>query len=90
LVEFSYNNEYHESLKMIPFKVLYGRNCRKPTNWNNQEYQLILGPDMLEEMEHTVRKVRHNLKVSRTGRKNLQTEKGKTTNFKWEITFMCK
>jgi hypothetical protein len=25
LVEFSYNNDYQESLKMIPFESLYGR-----------------------------------------------------------------
>jgi transposase InsO family protein len=30
LVEFSYNNDYQASLKMIPFKVLYGRQCNTP------------------------------------------------------------
>jgi hypothetical protein len=30
--EFSYNNGYQESLKMAPFKALYGRQCRTPLN----------------------------------------------------------
>jgi transposase InsO family protein len=28
--EFSYNNSYQESLKMVPFEMLYGHRCRTP------------------------------------------------------------
>jgi hypothetical protein len=30
--EFSYNI-YQESLKVVPFDVLYGRRCHTPFNW---------------------------------------------------------
>ncbi|GJZ92879.1 putative reverse transcriptase domain-containing protein [Tanacetum coccineum] len=30
LVEFSYNNSYHASIKAAPFEALYGRKCRSP------------------------------------------------------------
>ncbi|GJZ91964.1 putative reverse transcriptase domain-containing protein [Tanacetum coccineum] len=30
LVEFSYNNSYHKSIKCAPFEALYGRKCRSP------------------------------------------------------------
>nr|GEX50259.1 reverse transcriptase domain-containing protein [Tanacetum cinerariifolium] len=30
LVEFSYNNSYHASIKAAPFKALYGQKCRSP------------------------------------------------------------
>nr|GEX24546.1 retrotransposon protein, putative, Ty3-gypsy subclass [Tanacetum cinerariifolium] len=30
LVEFSYNNSYHASIKVAPFEALYGRKCRSP------------------------------------------------------------
>nr|GEW15036.1 reverse transcriptase domain-containing protein [Tanacetum cinerariifolium] len=33
LVEFSYNNSYHASIKVAPFEALYGRKCRSPICW---------------------------------------------------------
>jgi hypothetical protein len=32
LAEFAYNNSYKKSIKMAPFKALYGRKCRTPLN----------------------------------------------------------
>ncbi|GJZ37221.1 reverse transcriptase domain-containing protein [Tanacetum coccineum] len=33
LVEFSYNNSYHASIKATLFEALYGRKCRSPVCW---------------------------------------------------------
>ncbi|GKC03005.1 putative reverse transcriptase domain-containing protein [Tanacetum coccineum] len=33
LVEFSYNNSYHKSIKCASFEALYGRKCRSPVIW---------------------------------------------------------
>ena len=64
LVEFSYNNGYQESLKMSPFEALYGRQCSALINLSSPETRLILGPEMLPEMESEIRKIRQNLKAA--------------------------
>ena len=33
LIEFSYNNSYHTTIKAAPFEALYGRKCRSPVCW---------------------------------------------------------
>nr|GEX26415.1 hypothetical protein [Tanacetum cinerariifolium] len=33
LVEFSYNNSYHASIKVAPYETLYGWKCRSPMYW---------------------------------------------------------
>nr|GEY33882.1 putative reverse transcriptase domain-containing protein [Tanacetum cinerariifolium] len=42
LVEFSYNNSYHASIKVAPFEALYGRKCHSPICWTEVgETQLL-------------------------------------------------
>ena len=48
LVEFSYNDHYQASTKLIPFEILYGRKCNSPITWSNPVDRFMLGPDMLK------------------------------------------
>nr|GFA02597.1 putative reverse transcriptase domain-containing protein [Tanacetum cinerariifolium] len=42
LVEFSYNNSYHASIKAAPFEAFYGQKCRSPICWTEVgEAQLL-------------------------------------------------
>ncbi|GJX81233.1 putative reverse transcriptase domain-containing protein [Tanacetum coccineum] len=38
LVEFSYNNSFHTSIKAAPFEALYGRKCQSPVYWAEKSY----------------------------------------------------
>jgi hypothetical protein len=64
--EFSYNNNYQESLKMAPFEVLYGRRCRTPLNWIESREKVIFGLDLIEEAEATVRRIQDNLRATKS------------------------
>nr|GFA75800.1 putative reverse transcriptase domain-containing protein [Tanacetum cinerariifolium] len=43
LVEFSYNNSYHVTIKAAPFEALYGRKCHSPICWTEVGEAQILG-----------------------------------------------
>ena len=58
LVVSTYNNNYQDSLKMSPFEVLYGRQCKIPLSWGNPEDIMALGLDMLAQMETMVRQIK--------------------------------
>ena len=50
LGEFSYNNSYQVTIKMVPFEALYSRKYRMPLCWNDLDDVLIVGPEMTQEM----------------------------------------
>nr|GEX38569.1 putative reverse transcriptase domain-containing protein [Tanacetum cinerariifolium] len=47
LVEFSYNNNYHASIKAAPFEALYGRKCRSPVCWAEVGQVQLTGPEVV-------------------------------------------
>ncbi|GKF96132.1 putative reverse transcriptase domain-containing protein, partial [Tanacetum coccineum] len=54
LVEFSYNNSYHSSIKCAPFEALYGRKCRSPFIWAEDGVSHLIS---LEIMQETTEKI---------------------------------
>nr|GFB75698.1 putative reverse transcriptase domain-containing protein [Tanacetum cinerariifolium] len=44
LVELSYDNSYHASIKATPYEALYGRKCHSPVRWTKVGEAQILGP----------------------------------------------
>ncbi|GJT55221.1 putative reverse transcriptase domain-containing protein [Tanacetum coccineum] len=45
LVEFSYNNSYHSSVRCALFEALYGRKCRSPIMWAEVGEGQLIGPE---------------------------------------------
>jgi hypothetical protein len=70
LVEFSYNNNYQESMKMAPFEALYGRRCRTPLNWSEPGERWFFRPDLVKEIEEKVQHIRYNLREAQARQKN--------------------
>jgi len=54
LVKFTYNNIFHSSIGMSPYQALYGRLCRTPLSWERLEDRVIVGQELIQEMEDNV------------------------------------
>jgi hypothetical protein len=61
----SYNNSYHESLRMAPFEALYGHRYHTPMNWIELGERMIFGPDLVIEAEEIVHHIQSNLKAAK-------------------------
>ena len=70
LVDFAYKNHYQASTKYNPFEIFYGRKCNTSMSWSNPLERLVLGPELLKEMELVVRQVQGNLKVAQDRQKS--------------------
>nr|GEW67609.1 putative reverse transcriptase domain-containing protein [Tanacetum cinerariifolium] len=65
LVEFSYNNSYHASIKAAPFKALYGRKCRSPVCWTEFVEAQILGPELIQETTEKIVQIKQRMQATR-------------------------
>ncbi|GJW27642.1 putative reverse transcriptase domain-containing protein [Tanacetum coccineum] len=63
LVEFSYNNSYHSSIKCAPFEALYGRKCRSPVLWAEIGEGSLIGPELVQETTDKVVLIKEKLKA---------------------------
>nr|GEY82530.1 reverse transcriptase domain-containing protein [Tanacetum cinerariifolium] len=61
LVEFSYNNSYHASIKATPFEALYGRKCRSPVCWAEVEDAQLTGPEIIQETTEKIVQIKQRL-----------------------------
>ncbi|GKC36005.1 putative reverse transcriptase domain-containing protein [Tanacetum coccineum] len=51
LVEFSYNNSYHSSVKCAPFEALYGRKCQTPIAWVEVGESKLIGMEICWDLK---------------------------------------
>ncbi|GKD48402.1 putative nucleotidyltransferase, ribonuclease H [Tanacetum coccineum] len=65
LIEFSYNNSYHTSIKAAPFEALYGRKCRSPVCWAEVGDAQLTGPEIVCETTKKIIQIKHRLQASR-------------------------
>jgi hypothetical protein len=81
LVEFSYNNSYHTSIKCAPFEALYGRKCRSPIVWAEVGESQMIGPEIVQETTDKIFQIKERLKTARDRQKSYADNRRKPLEF---------
>ncbi|GJT91412.1 putative reverse transcriptase domain-containing protein [Tanacetum coccineum] len=81
LVEFSYNNSYHASIKAAPFEALYSRKCRSPVCWAEVRQVQLTGPEMVQETTEKVIQIKQRMQAARDRQKSYADLKRKPMEF---------
>ncbi|GJU38515.1 putative reverse transcriptase domain-containing protein [Tanacetum coccineum] len=81
LVEFSYNNSYHASIKAAPFEALYGRKCRSPVCWSEVGDSQLTGPELVRETTEMIVQIKNRLITARSRQKSYADVRRKPMEF---------
>ncbi|GJU18237.1 putative reverse transcriptase domain-containing protein [Tanacetum coccineum] len=65
LVEFSYKNSYHTSIKTAPFEALYGRKCRSPICWAEVGDAQLTGPEIVYKTTEKIFQIKKHIQAAR-------------------------
>ncbi|GJX50124.1 putative reverse transcriptase domain-containing protein [Tanacetum coccineum] len=81
LVEFSYNNNYHSSMRCAPFEALYGRKCRSLIMWAEVGEGKLIGHELLQETTKKISLNKDRLKVTCDRQKSYADKRRKPLEF---------
>ncbi|GKD02347.1 putative reverse transcriptase domain-containing protein [Tanacetum coccineum] len=82
LVEFSYNNSYHASIKVAPFKALYRWKCRSPVYWSEVGDSQLTDPNLIQETTKKIVQIKNRLLTTRSRQKSYADRRTKLLEFK--------
>ena len=90
LIEFSYNNSYHATLKCAPFEALYGRKCRSPLCWAEIGDVQLTGPEIIQETSDKIVRIRDRLIASRDREKKYADIRRRPLEFSFDDMVLLK
>nr|GEW72310.1 hypothetical protein [Tanacetum cinerariifolium] len=82
LAEFSYNNNYHLSIRCAAFEALYNRKCRSPVLWAKIREGSLIGYELVLETIDKLVLIKEKLKAARDHQKSYADKRRKPLEFK--------
>nr|GEU31091.1 putative reverse transcriptase domain-containing protein [Tanacetum cinerariifolium] len=81
LVEFSYNNSYHSSVKCAPFEALYRMKCSTAIAWAEVGESKLIRPEFIQETTDKIVQIKERLKTARDRQKSYADNRRKPLEF---------
>nr|GEV57971.1 putative reverse transcriptase domain-containing protein [Tanacetum cinerariifolium] len=81
LIEFSYNNSYHTSIKVAPFEAFYGRKCRSPVCWAEVGDVQLTGPEIIHVTTEKIIQIKSRIQAARNRHKSFADVRRKPLEF---------
>ncbi|GJR06796.1 putative reverse transcriptase domain-containing protein [Tanacetum coccineum] len=81
LVEFSYNNSYHTSIKVAPFEALYGRKCRSPICWAEVGDAQLTSLEIVHETTKKIIQIKKRIQAAQDRQKSYADRRRKPLEF---------
>ncbi|GJU83699.1 putative reverse transcriptase domain-containing protein [Tanacetum coccineum] len=81
LVEFSYKNSYHTSIKVAPFEALYRRKCRSPVCWAEVGDAQLTGPAIIHETTEKIVQIKSRIQAAHDRQKSYENIRRKPMVF---------
>ncbi|GJW45493.1 putative reverse transcriptase domain-containing protein [Tanacetum coccineum] len=90
LVEFSYNNSYHTSIKAAPFEALYGQKYHSPVCGAEFGDVQLTGPEIVQETTEKIVHIKQRIQAARDRQKSYADLKRKPIEFQVEDSVILK
>ncbi|GJU29000.1 putative reverse transcriptase domain-containing protein [Tanacetum coccineum] len=81
LMKFSYNNNYHTSIKAAQFKAFYGRKCRSLVCWIEVGDSQLTDPEIIHETTKKIIQIKNIIQVARDRQKSYANVRSKPLEF---------
>ena len=84
LIEFAYNNSYQKTIRMTPYKALYGRKCQTPLYWNEVgERKIIVVENVswIEDAYEKVKMIRQIIQTAQSRQKSYSDNRRRNLEF---------
>nr|GFA61566.1 putative reverse transcriptase domain-containing protein [Tanacetum cinerariifolium] len=81
LVEFSYNNKNHSSVRCASFEALYGRKCRSPIMWAKVGEGQFIGLELVQDTTEKISQIKDRLKAASDRQKSYADKRRKPLKF---------